>query len=479
MKKNKPHGKMYRSLQAMSVVPILVLGIVITALSYQTVRSSMYEQVHIELSNVASAVLNHYDTAYPGDYSLRGEIALDLYKGETVITRDYSYIDRLKEDTGIEITIFYDNTRILTTLFNEFNIRIVGTAINPQVYQDVYENGEARFYTNTTISNVAYFAYYMPIKNSDGSIVGIVYAGKPCKEVNESVRRAVLPSLLAALSGILIAGFISSSYTLKLLGAFQKIRSFLAKVSTGDLTVELEKEVLDRKDELSEIGRSAVKMQYSLRALLEQDVLTKLNNRRYADKRLKLLQGVADVKGVTFVVGIGDIDFFKSVNDTFGHDCGDIVLKTVAAILKKHMTGKGFAARWGGEEFLFIFENLKLQEAKEITEAMLEEIRQTNVVYEGQTIQVTMTFGLTQGGVGTNSNELLQRADFLLYEGKNNGRNQIVADESIHSENGSAGTASHENESNASSTPIQILDPEDVQIKEKNKYGQTESDPAY
>ena len=429
MSKAKTHGKMYKSLQALSVVPILVLGIIITALSYQTVRSSMYQQVRYELSNIANAVLNHYDVTYPGDYSLRGDIALDLYKGESVITRDYDYIDRIKEDTGIQVTIFYDNPRILTTLYNEFNVRIVGTAINKAVYEEVLVKGDNHFYTNTRIANVDYFAYYTPIKNSDGKIVGAIYTGKPCKEVDAAVWKAVLPSLLVSVAGILIASFITSAYTHKLLNAFGKIRSFLAKVSIGELNVELGKDVLDRKDELSEIGRSAIKMQYSLRALLEQDVLTKLNNRRYADKRLKVLQGIADVQGVPFVVGIGDIDYFKSVNDTYGHECGDIVLKEIAAILKKHMAGKGFAARWGGEEFLFIFENLHVAAAKEITEEMLKEIRSTSITYENDNIHITMTFGLTQGGVGTNTTELIQKADALLYKGKNNGRNQIVIEE--------------------------------------------------
>ena len=78
---------------------------------------------------------------------------------------------------------------------------------------------------------------------------------------------------------------------------------------------------------------------------------------------------------------------------------------------------------------LFIFENLHVAAAKEITEEMLKEIRSTSITYENDNIHITMTFGLTQGGVGTNTTELIQKADALLYKGKNNGRNQIVIEE--------------------------------------------------
>lgn len=427
MSSARKNGHLYRSLQSMSVIPLLVLALIITVFSYYAVKQAMHTEVHIELRNTAENVMMMYDLLYPGDYYLEGTNFYDFYKGTQNLTDDHSIVDRLKADTQTDVTIFYQDTRILTTICNTEGRRITGTGAGALVIQDVLFSGQPHFYTNTEINGQQYFAYYTPLRNSDGSIVGMIYAGKPCTEVNAAVRRAVLPIILIAICSMAVVSLISSSYTRKLTNALQKIRTFLSKVSTGNLWEELDFDVLRRNDELSEMGYSALYMQRSLRNLVEQDTLTELNNRRFADKHLKQTQMNANTYGNHFVVAIGDIDLFKSVNDTYGHDCGDVVLKRVAAVLKNHMIGKGFVARWGGEEFLFLYDNLELGAARAETEKLLQEIRSMAVDYEGQTVRITMTFGLAEGGVNTSIRTLLQTADAKLYEGKESGRNRIIS----------------------------------------------------
>lgn len=422
----KKNGQIYISLQAINLISLLILGLIITFVCYHTTASAMHGQVREELENMSDAVVLTYDLLYPGDYHLEGSEALELYKGDQAITFDYSVIDRIKADSQIELTIYYDDTRILTTICDEDGKRIIGTGANSLVIRDVLIAGQPQFYTNTTIFDHEYFSYYAPLYNSDGTLVGMIYAGRPCEDVNAAVRKAVLPAVLITLCSIVVVILISSSYMHKLTRSLQKIRTFLSKVSTGNLGAELDPDVLNRNDELSDMGYAAIYMQSALRTLVEQDTLTELNNRRFADKHLRQTQQHADLLGTPFVIGIGDIDFFKSVNDTYGHDCGDLVLKRVAALLKKHMTGKGFVARWGGEEFLFVYDNTDLDLARAQTEALLEEIRKQEVIYEEKSIHVTMTFGLAEGGVGTRMRELLQTADNKLYYGKENGRNQVV-----------------------------------------------------
>ena len=427
MSSARKNGHLYRSLQSMSVIPLLVLALIITVFSYYAVKQAMHTEVHIELRNTAENVMMMYDLLYPGDYYLEGTNSYDFYKGTQNLTDDHSIVDRLKADTQTDVTILYQDTRILTTICNTEGRRITGTGAGALVIQDVLFSGQPHFYTNTEINGQQYFAYYTPLRNSDGSIVGMIYAGKPCTEVNAAVRRAVLPIILIAICSMAVVSLISSSYTRKLTNALQKIRTFLSKVSTGNLWEELDFDVLRRNDELSEMGYSALYMQRSLRNLVEQDTLTELNNRRFADKHLKQTQMNANTYGNHFVVAIGDIDLFKSVNDTYGHDCGDVVLKRVAAVLKNHMIGKGFVARWGGEEFLFLYDNLELGAARAETEKLLQEIRSMAVDYEGQTVRITMTFGLAEGGVNTSIRTLLQTADAKLYEGKESGRNRIIS----------------------------------------------------
>lgn len=426
MKLSASKGQLYRSLHALSIVPLILLGLILALFGYHTVRKNMIADVRTELKNIVSSVILTYDLMYPGDYRLEGTSQMVLMKGTQPLNGDFSIIDQIKADTGAEVTIFYQDARILTTICDADGNRIVGTGSNAIIVQDVLTEKQPHFYTNTDINSVPYFAYYAPVFNSDGSVAGMVYVGKPCAVVNQTVMAAVLPILLIALFSVCIVSVIVSSYTNNLLSALQSIRTFLAKVSTGNLAAALDNDVLQRGDELSEMAYSALYMQRSLRTLIEQDTLTELNNRRFADKHLRQIQMQANTHGTGFVVAIGDIDFFKSVNDTYGHECGDLVLKKVAAILKSNMLGKGFVARWGGEEFLFVYDNCTLDAARADMELMLDEIRSQSVIYEEQSVSVTMTFGLAEGGVGTNVKNLLQLADANLYTGKTNGRNQIV-----------------------------------------------------
>ena len=90
------------------------------------------------------------------------------------------------------------------------------------------------------------------------------------------------------------------------------------------------------------------------------------------------------------------------------------------------MTGNGFVARWGGEEFLFLYDNMDLEEARKKTETLLDELRNLVIRYEDTDIRITMTVGLAEGSVNTNIPDLLNQADENLYKGKENGRNQVI-----------------------------------------------------
>lgn len=421
----KYKGKIPIILQALSIIPLLFLGIMLMLLASHQFTRAMYEQVQEELQNVARNVNTLFESVYPGDYRLTGEDAYELYKGEHNITFDYSLIDYVKKDTGLDITLFYQDTRILTTIYNTSNTRIIGSGAPSVIIDDVLNGGEAHFYTNTIINNSDYFSYYMPLHNSDGSIVGMLFVGKPSGKVNEAINRSIYPLIIADILVMLIIAAGISAYTKKFSAALLKIHSFLSDVSTGNLSAQLDNSVLMREDELGDIGRSALSMQRSLRHMVEQDTLTELFNRRSADRKLHQILNKAAKQGLPFSLSIGDIDYFKRVNDTYGHECGDVVLKKVADTLREHMNTLGFVARWGGEEFLLVFDHMNANEAHESLQNLLEKIRNLEVVYNEKTIHVTMTFGLSDGDT-TDIQQLLKTADNKLYQGKTGGRNQIV-----------------------------------------------------
>lgn len=151
------------------------------------------------------------------------------------------------------------------------------------------------------------------------------------------------------------------------------------------------------------------------------DPLTQLYNRRGA---MELLQRLVNSKR-TFSLCICDIDFFKKVNDTYGHDFGDEVLKKIAEVFKT-VHGKEISARWGGEEFLLLFPGSNGDEAFVMLTDIQTKIRQTSIEKEAVKISVTMTYGLAEYDFINGLKSTIKEADDKLYMGKNSGRDKIV-----------------------------------------------------
>ena len=159
------------------------------------------------------------------------------------------------------------------------------------------------------------------------------------------------------------------------------------------------------------------------------DPLTGLHNRRYMERHLKTLISDAQRSGRSLSVLIADIDHFKSVNDTYGHDAGDLVLKEFSDRFRRYTRGVDLACRLGGEEFLIIMPDTDRSLAWQVGERVRECVAsQAFRIGQGQEIWVTASVGLaTWDGADDSSEALFKRADNALYAAKRGGRNQVVS----------------------------------------------------
>ena len=160
------------------------------------------------------------------------------------------------------------------------------------------------------------------------------------------------------------------------------------------------------------------------------DALTGLHNRRYLDNHMKVLFARATARGRPLSVCITDIDRFKSVNDTHGHDAGDEVLKEVAARIRSTVRGADLACRFGGEEFVVVMPDTDSAAAALIAERLRNIIEQTPFVLKstGASLNITASLGIACSRSGAETPEqLLKQADRALYDAKNSGRNRVVA----------------------------------------------------
>lgn len=421
--KKQGRDSLYTTFLLMTLVPLLVFGIIVISFISYRVRESSKEQIYVSLKNMASTVENAYDLMYPGDYKvLAMKKSTTLYKGEEPLSGSTEFIDKIKADSNMDVSLFFADMRLATTLLDEKGDRYTEVSAADRVTAEVYLGQQEKFYDNVTIGKTPYYAYYRPLYQKDGSCFGMIGVAMPSMRVNVEVRKSILQTIPILLVFMLITAFVIVRESSKIMIIITKILDFLRNLANDKLDAKLDDIVIGRKDELGEIGLASSKLQMSLKKLIERDALTSLYNRRAGERKLDVLES----QGIKSSISIGDIDFFKKFNDSFGHECGDVVLKEVAAALNEGMKGKGFAARWGGEEFLLVFENIEEAAAGKHLEDILQSVRDRVIEYDGQTHSVTMTFGVVGREDGEKISDQIRRADDKLYEGKQGGRNRVI-----------------------------------------------------
>jgi two-component system, cell cycle response regulator len=187
----------------------------------------------------------------------------------------------------------------------------------------------------------------------------------------------------------------------------------LARVGVGRRIIDLNRELDAKSKKMEEAART--------------DHLTGLPNRRAIEEwTSRQLRGSAR-HGFPVWIAIADLDNFKSVNDTFGHDAGDVVLCAFADLLKKHMRAADMSARLGGDEFVLVFTHVEPAHIEATADRFRQMFAALSFDFQGQTISCTASFGVS----GTTCHEpreynaVLRKADQLLYEAKHAGRNCI------------------------------------------------------
>lgn len=200
---------------------------------------------------------------------------------------------------------------------------------------------------------------------------------------------------------------------------FQVINTISIFVSISEIAIVFNAKSLEMEKKLMQYNKKLEKQAAT-------DPLTGLSNRRKVMTYLEEKALRYDVESKGFTIAICDIDDFKSINDNYGHDCGDYVLKEISQIMKTFMEKKGHASRWGGEEFLLTFNDCNMDEAYGHLYNLMLIIRHKNFIYYDTMFKVTLTFGLEEFGKETGIQETIKVADGKLYHGKRMGKNRIV-----------------------------------------------------
>ena len=179
--------------------------------------------------------------------------------------------------------------------------------------------------------------------------------------------------------------------------------------------------------QLREEKKKLSKAYDQMKELAFVDSLTGLSNRRAMFQRLEEESSRYKRDKQDFCIIMADIDKFKNINDTFGHDAGDYILQELAKVLKENIRLEDRAARWGGEEFLIFINSTNCAEGVLVSEKLRKAVEEKRFIYDGIVIKVTMTFGVSSSRDAKGFVDQINIADQHLYIGKRSSRNCVVS----------------------------------------------------
>lgn len=269
-KKNKKnHNKktsLAFSLLIMSVIPIVIFGMIVSVYSSHILTKGMQGEVEKSLRSVAISLIKSYDARYEGDYKM--DEYGNVLKGKSIISDEYSLLDTLKEDAGVDTALFFEATRAATSLLDEEGNRLFRTQISNQVIESVQNQGKEYFDTETYVNGAPYYGYYVPIKNNNESIVGMVFAGRPSSVVSSTINREVMKIVAIACIIIVFASIFSYLMGRRIVKSIKKVASSLEKVAEGNINIIIDNSILNQRNEIGSIGEATVKLRDSLRNVI-------------------------------------------------------------------------------------------------------------------------------------------------------------------------------------------------------------------
>ena len=252
----------------MTIGPVVLLGLLSIFFMLTTVRSSMMEEIEEGLKGTAAATLAAYDQN-TGDYmeSSNG----DIWKGSYNISRSESLVDRIRDNTGMDVTFFYGDRRIMTSAVDSNGDRILNSPAGDRILEKVLQNGEEYFSSAVSLDGVMNYGYFMPVyqNGSDDEIIGMVFVGTD-KENKDAVVNGIIFGIGAA---VCVAMILCIGVGLRLATSIshniKKSISIMGKVAEGDLTVWVDDKMLKRKDEIGDLSRVTVKLKDTLKGILK------------------------------------------------------------------------------------------------------------------------------------------------------------------------------------------------------------------
>lgn len=246
----------------MAVMPVLIMCIVAIVINNTVVKNKLLNDTKLELKATAKAVLAAYDQN-TGDYFENA--AGDVWKGAYNVSLSTPFIDDIYNKTGIAITFFYGDRRLVTSLTDSNGQRLVGSSAGEFVVENVLQDGNEVFTNRVLVEDTFYFGYYIPVyQNNSNEVIGMIFAGMPVSMVTESLNLITKVFAIAIIVILVLTTIICALVAREIAKSIQSSMNVVQQISEGNLNVEIQAESLNRKDEVGALSLSTKKLQDNL-----------------------------------------------------------------------------------------------------------------------------------------------------------------------------------------------------------------------
>ena len=258
-----------KKILGITIAPVIILGLISMFLTTTMVRSAMLEEIEEALRGTAAATLAAYDQN-TGDYLQTSNG--DIWKGSYNISKSESLVDRIKGNTGMDVTFFYGDTRIMTSAVDAGGNRILNSKAGDRIVEKVLQGGESYFSHAVSIEGTLNYGYFIPVyqNGSTDEIIGMIFVGTD-KQEKDAVINKILGTISMAVCAVMI---LCIAIGMKLATSMSRnIRSSIevvGKVADGDLNVWVDDKLLGRHDEIGDLSRVTITLRDAMKATIQE-----------------------------------------------------------------------------------------------------------------------------------------------------------------------------------------------------------------
>lgn len=236
------------------IVPLIVLTAITVILSIDSMSEGMQTEVVDGLKSLTTSVRSAYEHIDEGSFTVNE--ADELCKGDYNISANMDLLDDMVEGLDFEVTVFYGDTRYATTLTNSSGQRDIGSKASETVVEKVVTKGEEYHSNSLKIGDANYYAYYMPLHDADGTIVGMTFAGKPSADVDDLIASKARTILFVALGVMIVAIAVAVLILVMLVKRIKVTQKTIMELASGDLSAAVPEKAAENTDEIGEMSRA-------------------------------------------------------------------------------------------------------------------------------------------------------------------------------------------------------------------------------